>query len=168
MSKSAPQISVLTANRLGDGVVVFLDGDGDWTERISAAAVARTPEEVRALEARGAHDAARNLVLDFYLVEVREAADGLTPVRMRERVRVAGPSILADVPGYVSPSPRASPTPPRAPSARGEGRGLPSAQAEGEGQPLAPASAFVAAPHPSPLPVKNGERGSRAAATEAA
>lgn len=160
MSKSAPQISVLTANRLGDGVVVFLDGDGDWSEKISAAAVARSPEEVRALEARGAHDAARNLVVDFYLVDVREGADGLTPVRMRERVRVAGPSILGDVPGYTSPSPRASTTPPRTPSARGEGWG--------EGQRQIPTSAQGPAPRPNPLPVKNGERERHAHATEAA
>ncbi len=159
MSKSAPQTSALTANRLGDGVVVFLDGSGDWTTDISAAVVARTPEEARALEARGARDAARNLVVDPYLVEVREGVDGLAPVRMRERERVAGPSILGDVPGYTSPSPRATPAPPYAPSARGEGRG--------EGQPLAPAIAHVAAPHPSPLPVKSGERGFRRA-TEAA
>ena len=49
----------------------------------------------------------------------------------------------------VSPSPRASPTSLRAPSARGEGRG--------EGQPQAPTSASGAAPHPDPLPA-SGER----------
>ena len=95
---------MLTANRLGDGIVVFLDlratGSSGWWKP----AVARSPDEVRALEARGAYDAARNLVVEPYLVEVREAADGLTPIRTRERVRVAGPSILDDVPGYVSPS----------------------------------------------------------------
>jgi excinuclease ABC subunit B len=47
-----------------------------------------------------------------------------------------------------APSPRATPTSPRAPSARGEGRG--------EGQPRTAAQA--SASHPSPLPVKDGER----------
>jgi hypothetical protein len=147
VSKNAPQISVLTANRLGDGIVVFLDHSGDWAEQLAEAVVARSPEEVRALEARGTYDAASNLVVEPYLVEVREAADGLTPIRTRERVRIAGPSILDDVPGY-SPSPRL----------RGEGRG--------EGPRLAPS--LVAAPHPNPLPVKNGERESRVPAAEAA
>ena len=105
MSKSALQISVLTANRLGDGVVVFLNYDGSWVESIVGAAVGRSPEEVRALEARGANDAARNLVVEPYLAEVREAGGRLVPVRARERVRVDGPSILGDVPGYASPSP---------------------------------------------------------------
>jgi len=151
MSKNGPQISVLTANRLGDGAVVFLDRSGDWAERLVDAAVARSPEEMRAFEARGAQDAARNLVVDPYLAEVGEGAHGPIPLSTRERVRVAGPSILGDVPGY-SPSLRAWATAPHSPSAQGEGRG--------EGQTLAPAFASVAAPHPDPLPiVKNdGER----------
>ncbi len=49
-----------------------------------------------------------------------------------------------------SPSPRATPTSPEAPSARGEGRG--------EGQPHTPTSAQNPAPHPDPLPA-SGERG---------
>src|SRR5262249_22679090 len=100
-------ISVLTANRLGDGIVVFLDFEGAWSEDIALAVVARDPDEARALEDRGAYDAARNLVVEPYLVEVREADGGLTPIRYRERVRAAGPSILDDVPGYLSPSPGA-------------------------------------------------------------
>jgi uncharacterized protein DUF2849 len=136
MSKSVAQISVLTANRLGDGVVVFLDESGTWIEGITGAAVARSPEEVRALEAQGVRDAARNLVVEPYLIEVRDVAGGLTPVRTRERVRVVGPSILDDVPGY-SPSPHRS-------SRWGEGRG--------EGQPDTANPEQGAAPHPSPLP----------------
>jgi len=151
MSKSAPQISVLTANRLGDGIVVFLDFEGAWSEDIALAVVARDPDEARALEDRGAYDSARNLVVEPYLVEVRDADGRLTPIRYRERVRVAGPSILDDVPGYVSPSPHRS-------SRWGEGRG--------EGQQHTPEQA--AAPHPSPLPVKNGERGLVETLTQAA
>ena len=99
MSKT-PQISVLTANRLGDGIVVFLDFEGAWNEDIAAAVVARSPDEVKALEDRGTYDAARNVVVEPYLVEVREGGGGLIPIRYRERVRVSGPSILDDVPGF--------------------------------------------------------------------
>jgi hypothetical protein len=146
MSRSA-EISVLTANRLGDGIVVFLDFEGAWSENIAEAVIARSPDEVRALQDRGTYDAEHNLVVEPYLVEVRETAGGFVPIRYRERVRVAGPSILDDVPGYVQPA--ASPSP-HASSAWGEGRG--------EGRPLAPALDIDAAPYPSPLPVKNGER----------
>jgi hypothetical protein len=154
MSKTA-ELSVLTANRLADGIVVFLDFEGAWSETLAEAVMARSPDEVRALEDRGAHDAARNLVVEPYLVEVRETAGGLVPARTRERVRVGGPSILDDVPGYVSPSPRL----------RGEGWG--------EGQPRTAAQA--SAPHPDPLPImpeacprhdvkSDGEREARAEA----
>jgi Protein of unknown function (DUF2849) len=103
MSKSAPHISVLTANRLDDGIVVFLDFEGAWNESLAEAVVARDPGEARALEDRGAYDAAHNLVVEPYLVEVREVGGRLTPIRVRERVRVSGPSILDDVPGYAPP-----------------------------------------------------------------
>lgn len=100
MSKTF-EISVLTANRLGDGAVVFLDQDGIWADDIAGAALARSPDEARWLEARGVYDAARNLIVEPYLVEVREAGGRPVPLRVRERVRVGGPSILDDVPGYV-------------------------------------------------------------------
>src|SRR5215470_158905 len=105
MSKSSPHVAVLTANRLVDGAVVFLNFDGDWVATLVGVVVARSPDEARGLEARGAHDAARNLVVDPYLVEMREAAGGsLVPLRQRERVRLTGPSICQDVPGYVAPA----------------------------------------------------------------
>ena len=133
MSKSAPHISVLTANRLDDGIVVFLDFEGAWNESLAEAVVARDPGEARALEDRGAYDAAHNLVVEPYLVEVREEAGRLTPIRVRERVRVSGPSILDDVPGY-SPSPR-----------------------RGESGVRGSHTRCGSAPHPDPLPA-SGER----------
>ncbi|HJU32845.1 MAG TPA: DUF2849 domain-containing protein, partial [Hyphomicrobiaceae bacterium] len=134
-----------------DGIVVFLDFEGAWSERIEAAAVARSPDEARALEARGHHDAGRNVVVDPYLIEVRESGGGFVPIRTRERVRIAGPSVLGDVPGYAAPT--SNPSPHRS-SRWGEGRG--------EGQPHT--AAHVAAPYPSPLPLKNGEREKQAQA----
>ena len=97
-------VSVLTANRLGDGIVVFLDFEGDWSETLEEAVVARSADEVRALQERGTYDAVRNIVVEPYLIEVRETAGGLLPMRYRERVRAAGPSVLDDVPGYGEPA----------------------------------------------------------------
>jgi len=104
MKKPSSNVAVLTANRLLDGAVVFLNFDGDWTEILTAGVVvARSPDEARGLEARGAHDAARNLVVDPYLVEMQEAAGGsLQPLTQRER-RPSGSSICPDVPGYLAP-----------------------------------------------------------------
>ena len=103
MSKSTTQRSILTANRLGNGTAVFLDFEGAWSEIIAEAVVANSPDEVRALEDRGAYDSAHNLVVEPYLIEVREVAGRIEPIRYRERVRAGGPTILDDVPGYVSP-----------------------------------------------------------------
>jgi 5-oxoprolinase (ATP-hydrolysing) len=61
------------------------------------------------------------------------------------------PDITVITPVFAgTPSPRATPTSPETPTARGEGRG--------EGQPHTPSSEPLAAPHPSPLPA-SGERG---------
>jgi hypothetical protein len=160
VSKRAPGVAVLTANRLHDGIVVYLAAAGRWVESIAAAAVARSPDESRALEEQGARDSASNLVVEPYLAEVAEAGGRLFPARMRERVRLEGPSVLDDVPGY-SPSPRATPTFPRAPTARGEGRG------EGQGHtPTAdgvrPLASAVRLPH------NRGGEGSDPAPVEAA
>lgn len=106
MSKKAPALSVLTANRLADGAVVFLDFEGAWSPVFEEATIASSPDEVRALEDRGTFDAQRNIVVEPYLVEVRKEEDRLVPVRQRERVRAVGPSILAAVPGYVAPPAR--------------------------------------------------------------
>jgi uncharacterized protein DUF2849 len=103
MSKREPAHSILTANRLGDGAVVFLDFEGAWNESIAEALVASSPDEVRALEDRGTYDAARNLIVEPYLVEVQEISGRIEPIRTRERVRAGGPTILDEVPGYVSP-----------------------------------------------------------------
>jgi hypothetical protein len=107
MSKRPPDVSVLTANRLEDGIVVYRTADGSWVESIDRAAVARSAEEARALQEQGARDAGRNLVVDPYLAAVAEAGGRLLPARMRDRLRVDGPSVLGDVPGYVAPPARA-------------------------------------------------------------
>jgi uncharacterized protein DUF2849 len=73
MYKFASANFVLTANRPSDGVVVFLVFEGAWNENILEAVVARTPDEVRALEDRGAYDASRDLVFAPYLAEVCES-----------------------------------------------------------------------------------------------
>ena len=94
---------MLTANRLTDGTVVFLAPDGNWVESIEGAAIAQTAEEASTLQAQGTHDAERNLVVEPYLAAVAGTGARPLPARMRERVRVEGPSALADVPGYVAP-----------------------------------------------------------------
>jgi uncharacterized protein DUF2849 len=111
MSKRAPDVSVLTGNRLRDGIVVYLAADGGWVESIEGALIAHSADEARSLQAQGERDAVRNVVVEPYLAEVAVNGGRLVPARMRERVRVEGPSILGDVPGYVSPCRAGAPSP---------------------------------------------------------
>ena len=84
---------VLTANRLGDGVAVWLDANGEWTEHLQDALVARHPEAVDALEAIGKRDFAANRVVDIAIIDVQETEGQLWPLRLRERIRAAGPTM---------------------------------------------------------------------------
>lgn len=81
---------VLTANRLLDGVVVFLDTNGRWSEHIAEARVAEKADGEalnQAGEARG------DEVVAPYLIDVALDAQGVQPLRYRERIRAFGPSI---------------------------------------------------------------------------
>jgi hypothetical protein len=84
---------VLTANRLTDGIAVWLDAGGAWNERLQDALVARHAEAVTSLEAIGKRDFSANLVVDVNIVEVEEVNGMLRPLRLRERIRAAGPTM---------------------------------------------------------------------------
>ncbi|MBP2549454.1 hypothetical protein J2858_002377 [Neorhizobium galegae] len=95
---------VLTANRLTDGIAVWLDAGGTWNEKLQEALVARHAEAVAALEAIGKRDFSANLVVDVNVVEVEEVNGQLRPLRLRERIRAAGPS-MDYAAGYPSADP---------------------------------------------------------------
>ena len=76
---------ILTANRLSDGIVLFLGPDGRWVEQAADARVAR--------EEAGRAAVAAHTVVDPYLIETAPDADGRpAPTRYRERLRALGPS----------------------------------------------------------------------------
>ena len=90
---------VLTANRLSDGISVWLDASGNWVESLQDAFIARHAEAVTALEATGKAAFADNKVVDVNVIDIEEIAGVLRPLRMRERVRAEGPTIDY-APGY--------------------------------------------------------------------
>ena len=67
---------VVTANRLGDGAVVYRSADGSWTTGLAAAAVVTTTP------------AATADLLEHQLVEQR-----VLPGNLRERIRLNGPTV---------------------------------------------------------------------------
>ena len=84
---------VLTANRLSDGISVWLDAAGNWVESLQDAFVARHAEAVSALEATGKAAFADNKVVDVNVIDIEEVDGVLRPLRLRERIRAEGPTI---------------------------------------------------------------------------
>jgi hypothetical protein len=80
---------VASANRLADGVVVWLDDAGEWTTRLDRAAVARDRRAGQILLARAQAEAFA--VVDPFLVAVVEDDDGtIEPLSLREKIRASG------------------------------------------------------------------------------
>lgn len=80
--------SVMTANRLDDGAVVYLARLGGWTENISDAAIAETEGELELLESVVESCVQKQVVICPYPLSVVVESDGtLAPMSVRERVR---------------------------------------------------------------------------------
>lgn len=90
-------LEIITANRLGDGLVIFLTTTG-WSENISAAEVSETQEATAVLLARSEEDVSR--VVGPYAITVERRPDGsLHAQKYREALRTRGPSVRTDL-GY--------------------------------------------------------------------
>jgi hypothetical protein len=92
MSKTAPALQILTANRLTDGAVVYLTAAGTWTTEIRQSVVAREERAASALLARGQKDADAAIVVGPYLIAALDGAEGPRAASLREQIRAAGPS----------------------------------------------------------------------------
>lgn len=87
-------LKVASANRLADGMVVFLDDAGQWTERLDRAAIARDKQAADGLLARA--QAKSFTVVDPFLVAVIEdEAGGIEPLSLREKIRASGLTFAA-------------------------------------------------------------------------
>jgi hypothetical protein len=88
---------IVTANRLTDGLVVYLDGAGGWSEWVGDARVATRTEEEAALLEFAERPTQAVLVVGPYLMDV--AADGGVPrpVSNREVIRAKGPTVRPDL-----------------------------------------------------------------------
>ncbi len=89
---SAGGIHIVTANRLADGVVVFLAEDGQWSEQVADALIAVNDEAAKALLAAAERDVASRRVVGPYLIDAVIEGGVLQPVRLRERIRANGPT----------------------------------------------------------------------------
>lgn len=81
---------VLTANRLSDGAVVYLDAAGGWSEQIAEARVA-DKAQAETLVADGERTAGE--VVAPYLIDIEADSGVPRPSRFRERIRAFGPPV---------------------------------------------------------------------------
>jgi hypothetical protein len=96
-AKRGAALQAMTANRLVDGIVVFLAEDGSWSERAQDCRIARTADEAAALTAVAEAAATAGVVVGPYLMEVVVTPQGAVPAKLRERIRALGPSVRVDV-----------------------------------------------------------------------
>jgi hypothetical protein len=93
--KAATQ--VVTANRLIDGVVVYLDAAGGWTDRIDEAAVLEEDAEIEVALGVGQKAVDAQIVVEHYAIDVAREDGSLRPLRLREEIRARGPTVRNDL-----------------------------------------------------------------------
>ncbi len=88
---------VISANRLGDGIVVYQTAYGDWTEFLAhAQAIDGKDQGEAALDvAFGAVEAC--LVVDPYLIDIDDSGGERRPTLGRELIRALGPTVRTDL-----------------------------------------------------------------------
>ena len=88
--------NVVTANRLTDGIVVYLAPDGSWTEDIARARFAETEEETSALEAQANQAVKDRIVVAMYPMPVEIKDGAVDPLSVRERIRASHRTTLTE------------------------------------------------------------------------
>ena len=86
---------VLSANRLADGAVVYFRSDEVWSTAFADAFVAHGDAQAERLSAIGRAAERSAQVVGAYLVDVVADGGGVTPATLRERIRAAGPTVVA-------------------------------------------------------------------------
>ncbi len=83
--------SVVTANRLGDGAVVYRTARHQWTTDIADAAVVSNATAATELLTPAKADGIN--AVDVYVAPVKLEDDRILPGNLREQIRMRGPTI---------------------------------------------------------------------------
>ena len=86
-------LKIVTANRLRDGLVVFLGRDGGWTGRVAESRAVEGEEAAAFLLAEAENAARRQEIVNPYLIDAATETGAIVPTRYRERIRADGPSV---------------------------------------------------------------------------
>jgi len=88
---------MITANRLSDGIVVFLDAKGGWSEDFHAGVVLTDAEAKKVALAKGAASAEANEVVEPYWIDLEPRGGRYVPKALREAIRATGPTTRRDL-----------------------------------------------------------------------
>jgi hypothetical protein len=92
-AKAGPA-KVITANRLSDGLVVFLDEEGGWPLEIAKARILEDGPDLDGALAYAQHQHDARVIVEPYAVDVQVKENGVpVPVRLRELIRAQGPTV---------------------------------------------------------------------------
>jgi hypothetical protein len=92
----APASQMLTANRLRDGQVLYWR-QGEWVPELAEGEVFADQKAADAALAAAARFVQGNEVVATYLFDVRMDGARIIPVKEREIIRAAGPSVRRDL-----------------------------------------------------------------------
>ena len=87
---------MLTANRLVDGDVLYWKG-GQWVLALAEGEVFADPKDAEAALAAAQKSVTGNVVVAPYLFDVKLSGDVFKPVKEREIIRAAGPTVRIDL-----------------------------------------------------------------------
>ncbi len=90
-------MKILTANRLTDGEAVWYSAAQTWVEMIDDAEIASDKAGEARLEAASQAALASDEVVDINLIDIELRDGAITPTRLRERIRAAGPTNRTDL-----------------------------------------------------------------------
>lgn len=83
--------SIVTANRTGDGAVIYRTVSHGWSVELSDAAIVRTADDARALLAESVADDVG--AVGAYIAPVEIGEEGIQPGNLREKIRQQGVTI---------------------------------------------------------------------------
>jgi hypothetical protein len=92
MAQQNQGLQMLTANRLRDGDVLYRKGDG-WVLMLAEGEVYADQASAEAALAAATAELTRNEFVAPYLFEVRDVNGKIVPVKEREIIRAAGPTV---------------------------------------------------------------------------
>ncbi len=86
----------ISANRLTDGIIVYLGRGENWVERLADAHVFADKAAIDAGLAAAQAAVLKNLVVEVTPFDVEVRSKGPVALHIRDRIRAAGPSVHLD------------------------------------------------------------------------